>query len=73
MRVVDAHHEDHSLKRRELDIVGLRIDAMNHIVIGEKPFMSLDTVRDHIRHIYEKLHVHSKSQAVARALKHSVV
>jgi DNA-binding CsgD family transcriptional regulator len=31
--------------------------------------ISIDTVRFHIRHIYEKLHVSSKSEAVAKALR----
>ena len=31
--------------------------------------VSLDTVRFHIRHIYDKLHVHSKSEAVLKAVR----
>jgi DNA-binding CsgD family transcriptional regulator len=42
-------------------------------MVAEKLFISLDTVRNHIRHIYDKLHVHSKSQAVAKALKQRIV
>ena len=41
--------------------------------IAEKLFLSLFTVRAHIRNIYDKLHVHRKSQAVAKALKGNVV
>jgi DNA-binding CsgD family transcriptional regulator len=42
-------------------------------MIAEKLFISLDTVRNHFRHIYEKLQVHSKSEAVAKAMKQGLV
>ena len=35
--------------------------------------LSLDTVRFHVRHIYEKLHVHSKSAAVLTALRQGIL
>jgi DNA-binding CsgD family transcriptional regulator len=37
--------------------------------LAEKYYIGISTVRTHIAHIYEKLHVNSKSQAVAKALK----
>ncbi len=58
-----------TLTGREKEILTLLVDGLNYNMIGEKLFISLDTVRNHIRHIYEKLRVHSKSQAVAKALK----
>jgi len=38
-------------------------------MIANDLFVALDTVRSHIKKIYEKLHVHSKSEAVAKAFK----
>ncbi|MBI4427867.1 MAG: response regulator transcription factor [Ignavibacteriales bacterium] len=68
-RNIPEKSEDVSLTAREKEILALLVDGLNYSMIGERLFISLDTVRNHIRHIYEKLHVHSKSQAVARAIK----
>jgi DNA-binding NarL/FixJ family response regulator len=57
------------LTQRESEILKLLVEGLNYTMIAEKLFISLDTVRNHIRHIYEKLQVHSKAEAVARALK----
>jgi DNA-binding NarL/FixJ family response regulator len=37
--------------------------------IGEQLFISADTVHNHIRHIYEKLQVHSRTEAVVKYLQ----
>ncbi|MCB0743599.1 MAG: response regulator transcription factor, partial [Ignavibacteriae bacterium] len=41
--------------------------------IGESLFISVDTVRHHIRNIYKKLHVHSQSEAVAKAIRKGLI
>ena len=35
--------------------------------------ISINTVRNHVRSIYDKLHVHTKSEAVAKALKAGIL
>lgn len=70
---IPTSKENLTLTPREHEILALLVDGMNYGMVAEKLFISLDTVRNHIRHIYEKLHVHSKSQAVAKALKRSIV
>jgi DNA-binding CsgD family transcriptional regulator len=35
--------------------------------------VSVNTVRNYIRSIYEKLHVHSKSEAVSKALRQGII
>ena len=49
----------------------LRLLAQGHSYrsAGEELRISINTVRNYIRSIYEKLHVHSKSAAVAKALR----
>ena len=61
--------EDYQLTTRESEILHSLIEGMSYKKLAEKYFISISTVRTHIRHIYEKLHVNSKSQAVAKILK----
>lgn len=65
--------EEYSLTKRELEILQQLVLGLDNREIGNKLFISTETVRNHIKHIYEKLHVHSKSQAVAKALKQGLV
>ncbi|MCP5063446.1 MAG: response regulator transcription factor [Ignavibacteriae bacterium] len=70
---IPVQTEDFSLSNRELEVLQLIVDGLDNNEIAEKLFISIQTVRNHIRHIYEKLHVHSKSQAVVKALKEGLV
>lgn len=60
---------DYDLSVREKEILGLLVDGNSYKEIASQLFISLETVRTHIRHIYEKMQVKSKSQAVVKALK----
>jgi DNA-binding NarL/FixJ family response regulator len=53
-----------SLSPRELDVLDLLAKGYLYKEIGDKIGISFATVRTHVRHIYEKLHVHSRTQAV---------
>ena len=60
---------DYELTPREKEILFSLVDGLSYKKIGEKYFISLSTIRTHICNIYAKLHVHSKSQAVAKVLQ----
>jgi len=60
---------DWDLSEREKSVLNLIVQGYSYKLIAAELFISLDTVRSHIRKIYEKLHVNSKSEAVAKALK----
>ena len=61
------------LSQREKDILHGLVEGLSYKMIGEKYFISIDTVRTHIKHIYDKLHVHSKSQAVVKAIRERII
>ncbi len=65
--------EESSLSQRELDVLNSLCDGATYKEIGDKLFISVGTVRHHIKNIYEKLHVHSKAEAVAKALKERLI
>lgn len=61
------------LSEREKEILGLLVKGKSYKAIASTCFISIDTVSTHVRHIYEKLHVHSKSEAVAKAIFQKLV
>ena len=70
---VPQKNETNCLSIREKEILSLIITGLGNDEISEKLFISLQTVRNHIRNIYQKLHVHTKSQAVVKAIKEGMV
>jgi DNA-binding NarL/FixJ family response regulator len=58
-----------SLSSRQLDVLQLLAEGHSYKGCADRLAVSLDTVRFHVRQIYEQLHVHSKSEAVRKALK----
>jgi DNA-binding NarL/FixJ family response regulator len=65
--------EDAGLTGRELEILKYLVEGMSYKMVAETCFISLDTVSGHIKNIYRKLQVHSKSEAVAKAIKGRMV
>jgi RNA polymerase sigma factor (sigma-70 family) len=61
------------LTPREREVLKALADGLDYKQIADRLCISMDTVRSHIRHIYEKLQVHSKSEAVAKALRQRLV
>jgi DNA-binding NarL/FixJ family response regulator len=64
---------DTLLSRREEEVLQELVQGNSYKSTADHLFISIHTVRFHIRSIYEKLHVHSKSEAVAKALKDRLV
>ena len=65
--------EDYNLSDREKQVLQLLVDGYSYKMIAAEMFIAIDTVRSHIKKIYEKLHVNSKSEAVAKAFKDRIV
>ncbi|MEI7982815.1 MAG: response regulator transcription factor, partial [Bacteroidota bacterium] len=58
---------------REKEILLLITDGMTNDAMAEKLFISVQTVRNHIKNIYEKLQVHSRAQVVVKAFKEKLI
>jgi len=55
-----------TLTAREEEVLTLLSKGYANKEIADKLGMAYETVREHLKHIYEKLHVHSRTEAVAR-------
>ena len=66
-------NENYNLSEREKQVLQLLVNGYSYKMIASEMFISIDTVRSHIKKIYEKLHVNSKSEAVAKAFKNKIV
>lgn len=58
-----------SLTDREQEILSLLATGYMYKEIADELHVSMDTVKSHIRHIYDKLQVRSKTEAVVKYLK----
>ena len=65
--------EEFNLTEREKEILRWLVEGMSYKRIADTCFISIDTVSGHIKNIYKKLRVHSKSEAVAKAIKGKIV
>ncbi|MFC1859842.1 response regulator [Thermodesulfobacteriota bacterium] len=62
-----------SLSKRELQILECVVSGKSNREIADQIHLSLDTVKTHIKKIYRKLRVHSRSQAVKKAIQEEIV
>lgn len=61
------------LTPREKEILTGLVNGNSFKAIADSLFISIETVRFHFRNIYKKLHVHSQSEAVAKAIKEGII
>jgi len=72
-KVAPPRTEEHRLSPREVELLKLLAEGHSYKTAAKALAISIDTVRFHIRNIYDKLHVHSKSEAVILALRQGIV
>jgi DNA-binding NarL/FixJ family response regulator len=63
----------YQLTPHEIRILKLLVEGHNYKTAADQLDVSINTIRFHMRSIYEKLQVHSKSEAVSKALRHRIV
>jgi len=61
------------LSSKETAILQFLVNGYSYKMIAAEAGISIDTVRFHIKKIYDKLHVHSATEAVSKALKHKLL
>lgn len=73
MQQKKAPENSYQLTPKEKEVLTSLSKGNSYKMIGAKFDISLDTVRSHIRKIYEKLHVHSQTEAVSKAINEKLV
>jgi DNA-binding NarL/FixJ family response regulator len=61
------------LSARELEILRLMADGLQNKQIASKAHVSINTIRNHVQSIFQKLDAHSKLEAVATAVKRGLI
>lgn len=68
-RMGQAQQESENLSPREQEILDLLVDGYLYKEIADKLSIGRETVRTHIRRIYDKLHVRTRTEAVVKHLR----
>ena len=65
--------QDYDLTSQEKKVLKLLVEGKSYKLIAQELFVSVDTIKTHIRNIYAKLQVHSGTEAVSLALRDKLV
>jgi len=67
--VIKSFHKNHNtpLTKRETEILEQIANGKSRSKIAKEMFIDLETVKSHIKHIYQKLDVHSRDEAIKEA------
>jgi DNA-binding NarL/FixJ family response regulator len=63
----------HDLTPHEIRLLGILAEGYSYQAAADRFNVSINTIRDYIRSIYEKLHVHSKTEAVRKAMSGRII
>lgn len=69
----NVKYNGYALSEREKEILSLLIEGLSKKHIAEKIFLSHHTVDSHLRNIYAKLEVHSRSSAISKAIREKLL
>ncbi len=61
------------LNKKEVEILSALSEGMSYKAIADKMFLSIDGIRYHIRHIYQKLEAKNRADAVTKGLKFNLI
>ena len=63
----------YDLSPREKEVLNLLVDGLSKRQIADRLIVSFYTIDTHLKNIYEKLHVHTRSGVVAKALRERLI
>jgi DNA-binding NarL/FixJ family response regulator len=64
---------DYKLTPREIEILSWLVKGYSYKMIAETCFLSIETIKTHLKNIYAKLHVSCATEAVAKALREGII
>jgi DNA-binding NarL/FixJ family response regulator len=70
--LVSPEGSDYNLSEREKEVLKELTDGLPLKTIAANLFISLETVRTHVKHIYSKLHVANRTEAVMKAVQQGI-
>jgi DNA-binding NarL/FixJ family response regulator len=70
---IEQPKSDYNLSTREKEVLALLVEGQPLKNVADRLFISYDTVRSHIKKIYEKLHVSSMTEAVSKTLRENLL
>ena len=71
--MLPEEEKDYHLSAREKEVLSLLVNGLSYKMIADKLHITYDTVRAHMKKIYEKLHVASMTEAVSKAINQKIV
>lgn len=71
--VVPVEFPDYHLTKREKEVLACMVNGMSYKMIADNLNIGYETVRSHVKKIYEKLHVASLTEMVAKAIQQKIV
>jgi DNA-binding NarL/FixJ family response regulator len=71
-REIKPPQADYELTPHEVRLLRMLVEGHSYKTAAAELNVSVNTIKFHLRHIYDKLHVHTKSEAVAKALRHGL-
>ena len=63
---------EYELTPHEVRLLRMLVEGHSYKTAASELHVSVNTIKFHLRHIYDKLQVHTKSEAVAKALRHGL-
>lgn len=64
---------EYNLTPREVEVLVSLAKGNSYKMVAEELFISIETVRSHIKNVYSKLHVQSQSEAISKALREGLI